>query len=165
VEPLAKKHVRDLLMSTSIGKIMTTKVYSVRDNAELSEAVRIISDHNLTHLPVVDGNNKVLGILSHMYIYKTQAPRRFIEGEMTAAPDMVIDGDGFYLKETIDRYRIKTIMKKDPMTLGREESLALALHAMANYRIGCIPVVDERKNLVGIITNQDIISFLAMALT
>ncbi len=165
MEPSAKKHVRDLLMGTAVGKIMTTKVHSVRDNADLSEAVRIIGEHNLTHLPVVDGNNKVLGLLSHMYIYKTQAPRRFVEGEMTAAPDMVIDGDGFYLKETLDRYRIRTIMKKDPMTINRDESLALALHAMANYRIGCIPVVDDRKNLVGIVTNQDIISYIAMALT
>jgi CBS domain-containing protein len=165
VEPLAKQHVRDLLMNTPVGRIMTTKVYSVRDNAELSEAVRIISEHNLTHLPVVDGNNKVVGILSHMYIYKTQAPRRFIEGEMTAAPDMVIDGDGFYLKETLDRYRIKTVMKKEPLALNREETLAVVVHAMANYRIGCIPVVDDLKNLVGIVTNQDVINFLAMTLT
>jgi acetoin utilization protein AcuB len=165
VEPSAKKAVRDLLMDTKIGKIMTAEVHAVEDTAELSRAVQLFGDHGLTHLPVIDSNKKVVGLISHMYIYKTQAPRKFVEGDMTSDPDIVIDGDGFYLKETLNRYRLKNVMKKDPLMLNRNDSLALALHAMANKRIGCIPVVDDLKNLVGIITNQDIIQFLAMTIT
>ncbi len=165
MEPIAKKEVRELLMNTKVGKIMTTHVHAIRDNAPLSEAVRLIGEYNLTHLPVIDGNKKVVGLLSHMYVYKTQAPRKFVEGDETADPDMVRDGDSFYLKETLDRYQLKNIMKSDPLLLNQEESLALVLHAMANKRIGCIPVVDDLKNLVGIVTNQDIIQFLAMVIT
>ena len=143
---------------------MTTRVFSVRDDANLSQAVRLFTDQNLTHLPVVDSNNKVVGLLSHMYIYKTQAPRKFVEGEVTPAADMLIDGDGFYLKETLDRFYLKRIMKVDPLTVRQDESLAVVVHSMASRRIGCIPVVDELKNLVGIITNQDVINFLAMML-
>ena len=165
MEQSAKKEIRELLMSTSVGKIMTTRVFAVHEDADLSEAVRLIGENSLTHLPVIDENKKVVGLLSHMYVYKTQAPRKFVEGEMTSAPDMVMDGDGFYLKETLDRFSLSKIMKKDPLTLNQSESLALTLHAMANKRIGCIPVVDDLGNLVGIITNQDIIQFLAIALT
>jgi acetoin utilization protein AcuB len=165
LEPLAKKEVRELLMNTKVGKIMTSHVHAIQDNAQMSEAVRLIGEYNLTHLPVVDSNKKVVGLLSHMYVYKTQAPRKFVEGEATVDKDMVRDGDGFYLKETLDRYRLKNVMRKDPLLMNQEESLALALHAMANKRIGCIPIVDDLKNLVGIVTNQDIIQFLAMSLT
>jgi CBS domain-containing membrane protein len=165
VEPVAKKEVRDLLMLTKVGKIMTTKVYSVVSTAELSEAVRLIADNNLTHLPVTDVHKKVVGIVSHMYIYKTQAPRKFVEGDVTPDPDMVLDGDGFYLKETLNRYSLKRVMKSDPFILKEDESVALAVHAMANKRIGCIPIVDRLGTLVGIVTNQDIINFLAMSLT
>ena len=165
MEPLAKKAIRETLAGIPIRKIMTTRVYSVADSAELSEAVRLIAEHDLTHLPVVDTNRKVVGLLSHMYVYKTQAPRKFVEGDMTASSDMVMDGDGFYLKETLDRYRLKNVMKSEPAMLNQNESLAVAIHTMANKRVGCIPIVDDLKNLVGIITNQDIISFLAMALT
>ncbi len=153
-----------MLRGIKVSKIMTTRVFSIRQDANLSQAVRLFTDQNLTHLPVVDSNNKVVGLLSHMYIYKTQAPRRFIEGEVTPAEDMLIDGDGFYLKETLDRFYLKNIMKPDPMTVHLDESLAIVVHAMANRRIGCIPVVDDLKNLVGIITNQDVINFLAMML-
>ena len=164
MEQRAKKEIQEMLRDIKVSKIMTTRVFSVRGDANLSQAVRLFTDQALTHLPVVDENNKVVGLLSHMYIYKTQAPRKFVEGEMTAAVDMVMDGDGFYLKETLDRFTLRNIMKKDPLTVNLNESLAVAVHAMANRRIGCIPVVDDLKNLVGIITNQDVINFLAMML-
>ncbi len=161
----AKKEIKNLLFDTKIKKIMTTKVHAIHERDEFSKAVQLFNDHSLTHLPVITDHNKVVGLLSHMYIYKTQAPRRFVEGEMTAAPDMIMDGDGFYLKETLDRFQLKKIMKLDPLTLNQEESLAVAVHVMANKRIGCVPVVDDQKNLVGILTNQDVISFLGIALS
>lgn len=164
MDALAKKSIRDLLFDTKSRKIMTARVHSIHEDANLSEAVRLFTEYNLTHLPVVDSNKKVVGLVSHMYIYKTQSPRKFVEGDMRVAQDMVIDGDSFYLKETLDRYYLKNIMKKDPMLIDQDESLAVAVHAMANQRIGCIPVVDTLRNLVGIITNQDVISFLAITL-
>ena len=164
MEQRVKKEIQGMLRDIKVSKIMTTRVFSVGGDANLSQAVRLFTDQALTHLPVVDENSKVIGLLSHMYIYKTQAPRKFVEGEMTADPDMVMDGDGFYLKETLDRFSLKAIMKKNPLTVNLNESIAVVVHAMANRRIGCIPVVDDLKNLVGIVTNQDVINFLAMML-
>ncbi len=159
-----KRLIQEMMRDMKVSKIMTTRVFSIREDANLSHAVRLFTDQTLTHLPVVDVNNKVVGLLSHMYVYKTQAPRRFVEGEITAVPDMLMDGDSFYLKETLDQFYLKNVMKKDPLTVNQNESLAVAVHFMANRRIGCIPVVDDLKNLVGIVTNQDIINFLAMML-
>jgi acetoin utilization protein AcuB len=164
VDNNGKKEIQGMLRDIKVGKIMTTRVFSVREDANLSQAVRLFTDQALTHLPVVDENNKVVGLLSHMYVYKTQAPRRYVEGETTTAPDMLMDGDSFYLKETLDKFFLKNVMKKNPLTVNHNESLAVAVHFMANRRIGCIPVVDDLKNLVGIVTNQDIINFLAMML-
>lgn len=164
MDPHVRKEIRDTLRDTKVSKIMTTRVFSIRENTVLSQAVRLFSEQALTHIPVVDEHNKVVGLLSHMYVYKTQSPRKFVEGELTAAPDMLMDGDSFYLKETLDRYSLSNIMKKDPLTVNLNESLAVVIHFMANRRIGCIPVVDDSKNLVGIITNQDVINYLAMML-
>ncbi|MCR4698731.1 MAG: IMP dehydrogenase [Bacilli bacterium] len=44
----------------------------------------------------------------------------------------------------------------DPITLSADKTLADALHIMADYHISGIPVTDENKKLVGIITNRDI---------
>ena len=44
----------------------------------------------------------------------------------------------------------------DPITLSADKTLADALHIMADYHISGIPVTDENKKLIGIITNRDI---------
>lgn len=44
----------------------------------------------------------------------------------------------------------------DPITLSADKTLADALHIMSDYHISGIPVTDEDKKLVGIITNRDI---------
>ncbi|OQA48310.1 MAG: Inosine-5'-monophosphate dehydrogenase [Bacteroidetes bacterium ADurb.Bin302] len=44
----------------------------------------------------------------------------------------------------------------DPITIRREKQVADALALMSEYKIGGIPVVDENKKLVGIVTNRDL---------
>lgn len=44
----------------------------------------------------------------------------------------------------------------DPITLGPKETVARALQIMREFKIGGIPVVDEHKKLLGVITNRDL---------
>ncbi len=44
----------------------------------------------------------------------------------------------------------------DPITLGRNDTVASALTLMSRYHIGGIPVVDDQQRLVGIVTNRDL---------
>ena len=52
--------------------------------------------------------------------------------------------------------RAENGMIYDPITIKRGSSVADALALMAEYRIGCIPVVDDDNYLVGIVTNRDL---------
>lgn len=44
----------------------------------------------------------------------------------------------------------------DPITVGPEETVEQALRLMSTYKIGGLPVVDEKTRLLGLITNRDI---------
>ena len=44
----------------------------------------------------------------------------------------------------------------DPVTIRREATVQDALSLMSEYHIGGIPVVDEERHLVGIVTNRDL---------
>ncbi|NNK90433.1 MAG: CBS domain-containing protein, partial [Saprospiraceae bacterium] len=44
----------------------------------------------------------------------------------------------------------------DPVTLRSDATVGDALHLMKNYKIGGIPIVDEKKMLIGILTNRDL---------
>jgi IMP dehydrogenase len=52
--------------------------------------------------------------------------------------------------------RAENGMIYDPITIRREKQVADALALMSEYKIGGIPVVDENKKLVGIVTNRDL---------
>ncbi|MFO7864919.1 MAG: IMP dehydrogenase [Salinivirgaceae bacterium] len=44
----------------------------------------------------------------------------------------------------------------DPITIRKDETVGDALSLMGEYKIGGIPVVDEQKKLIGIVTNRDL---------
>ena len=52
--------------------------------------------------------------------------------------------------------RAENGMIYDPVTIKRGSTVADALALMAEYHIGGIPVVDDERNLVGIVTNRDL---------
>jgi IMP dehydrogenase len=44
----------------------------------------------------------------------------------------------------------------DPVTLTKEAKVKDALHLMSEYGIGGIPIVDENRKLIGMVTNRDL---------
>jgi IMP dehydrogenase len=52
--------------------------------------------------------------------------------------------------------RAENGMIYDPVTISVDATIKDALDLMAEYHIGGIPVVDEEKHLVGIVTNRDL---------
>lgn len=54
--------------ATALGDIMTTKVITVTEDAPISEAIQTMVDHRIRHLPVVDPDNRIIGIISLRYL-------------------------------------------------------------------------------------------------
>lgn len=57
---------------------------------------------------------------------------------------------------------IEKVMTRDPITVGLSTSVAAAAHRMIWEGIECLPVVGEAKNLLGIITRQDVLKAMQM---
>jgi CBS domain-containing protein len=52
--------------------------------------------------------------------------------------------------------RVESIMSRDVVCCRRTDSLAEAAQAMWNHDIGCVPVIDEQGQVVGIVTDRDV---------
>ncbi len=59
-------------------------------------------------------------------------------------------------RQVITVKRAENGMIYDPITISREKKVRDALELMQTYKIGGIPVVDDKKKLVGIVTNRDL---------
>ena len=150
-----------LIKSTKIKTIMISPVHVVGDRDNLSKAQKIFSDRRINHIPVVNDEGQLVGIISHKYLYKTLSPRKFMGNELEGSADMLMEGDSYYFKESLDRYILKNVMNKKPFFLGPENTVADVIKAMAGKRLGCVTIVDHSQKVIGVISDQEIFNFLA----
>jgi len=160
---MGNKSVQDLFKNTKLEEIMRTPVITVREDDEFSDAEKkFISNHTINHLCVVNRENQLVGIISQKYIYKTQSPRKILgHEELDYSPDIMIDGDSFYHKDSLDSYILRSIMQKNPFTLKVDDSVADAIVNMNKRNLGCIPLIDDNKKIKGVLTNNEIVLFIA----
>ncbi len=154
------KTIKDLFKKTTIKDVMSEAKYTIQVTAELSWAEKLFTIHHITHLPVVDLDDKLVGLISHKYLYKTHSPRKMMNNDVDLNPDMIVDGDSFYNRASLNQYILKHMMHKDPFTMKKESSLEEALLNMSKKKIGCICVVDANRNLEGILTDREIVAFI-----
>jgi CBS domain-containing protein len=57
---------------TPVAEVMTTKVITVREKAERSIVLRLMSEHHIRHLPVVDAEGRVVTMLSMRHLLRAE---------------------------------------------------------------------------------------------
>ena len=131
------------LTSTTVKEIMTTDVIYVHPEEGIVKAFEKLLKYRISCLPVVDRDGRIVGIVT-----TTDIGHNLIE----------------------DRYTLDTtvgdVMTKEVITIKPEEPVINAIKKMDKYGdkgeiINQLPVVDEGKKLVGIVSDGDIIRFLS----
>ena len=60
----------------------------------------------------------------------------------------------------LDTFILKNVMIKDPFMLKPQNTLQDAMEYMAQFKFGCVTIVDDYRTPCGIITRNDILKFL-----
>ncbi len=152
---------QSFLESIPLKDVMTSKIIPVYEDEELSTVEKKFIEGGLFYLPVINRSNQLVGLVSRKYLYKTHSPRRILSDEMKYTPGVIIDGDSFYDQGALDGYILRGMMQSDPLILTPEKSLADVIKNMAQKKVGCIVIVNNKKEVLGIVTNQDVIKYLA----
>ena len=140
------------MKTTPIRDIMKSPVITVQLDEPFSHVEEKLRLKGIRHLPVVDHENKIVGLITQRDLYRTISPHRDE------------DGNAVYDSSTLDSFILKRIMTPNPATLTPDHKLALAVDLMATGHYGCIPIVDANKKIVGIVTETDILKFLSRLL-
>ena len=131
-----------------LKEVMVTKVISVHVDEPLSAVEAKFRKHGIRHIPVVDGEKRVVGMFTQRDLLRCSPPRKTEDG-------YVFD------KEQMDRFILKYVMAKDPVTLGPEDTLGHVVDIMARDKYGCVPITSADRVLVGIVTQIDVLKYLA----
>jgi CBS domain-containing protein len=118
---------------------------TVAPYAPLLEAVGIMVDRDVRHVPVVDKDHRVIGIVSDRDV-------------RTAIGD---PGEALHQELTeLEELRVSGVMTTEVVTVREDRQLSDVARQFVDERVGAIPVVDSRDRLVGIVTYVDVIRAL-----
>ena len=121
---------------------MATNVIAVKPDTSLLKCRNLLKEHQIRRLPVVDDQNRVVGIISD----------RDVKG---ASPSKATALEVHEMQYLLAELKAKDIMTAKPVTIKPWDSVEQAAIIMMDKKFGGLPVVSEDNKLVGIITNRD----------
>ncbi|MCL7411273.1 MAG: CBS domain-containing protein [Methanosarcinaceae archaeon] len=151
----------------NVKDVMNLNVIFCRPDDEISNATKLLKEHDISGLPVVE-DGKVVGIVTEADVLKLlEVPDH--GGLWLPSPFEVIEipiRELINWEETkrmltdIGSRPIRDIMESEVYTISAGSSIETASSMMIKHKVNRLPVLDDEK-LVGIITRGDIIRGLA----
>lgn len=132
----------------TVEEIMISDVRTILPEAPAARAVRIMIALGIRHLVVIDGAREVVGVLSQRNVLAHFSPwlnkLKSDDGCETPAP----------------RYEVREIMVAPAITVTADTPVRTAAAVLAANKIGCLPVVDRDRCLVGLLSSVDLLEFV-----
>ena len=138
-----------------VKDVMSRNPISIDREAPVGTAIAIMADHKIRHLPVVDEQGTLVGIVTDRDL-RSAALAPALEGHLSTEARRRLRGIG----TALENLRVKDAMTWDPVTASPDLPLTQAAALMLEKRVGCLPVM-ENGTLVGILTERDALRALA----
>ncbi|WP_416981920.1 CBS domain-containing protein [Streptomyces sp. T028] len=122
-------------MARIVGEVMTREVVQAHRETPFKDVVRLLDRHRISGLPVVDDDDKVVGVISGTDLIRRQASRSPVGRAVTA----------------------RQLMSTPAITVHPEQRIADAARVMERHGVERLPVVDEEDRLIGIATRRDLL--------
>ncbi|MBX7193106.1 MAG: CBS domain-containing protein [Sandaracinaceae bacterium] len=128
-----------------VRDVMTTKLVTLCEEDNLEGVAQSMQDFHIRHLPVVDGD-RLVGMVTQSDLLRLS---------MTA---LGATGVASSIQASIEqRTFVAQIMQRNPPTLTPDTSLAEAARLLLQTRAGALAVVDATGDLVGILSEIDVL--------
>jgi CBS domain-containing protein len=130
---------------------MSTHVIAAREHATYKELAAMLRDMRVSAFPVVDEDNKVIGIVSETDLLAKEALKGTVPGTLHDLPRQREES-------RVSGLTAADLMSSPAVTIGPDEPVSHAARLMYNKRVKRLPVIDGDGTLVGIVTRSDVLS-------
>ena len=128
-----------------LKELMVKNPATLDIDAPFRKVAELFLAKRIRHLPVLDKEKKLVGIISQRDLNQVAAPRRTLEGEY------------IYDTDILDRFILQRIMVKEVAALKADDTLSKALELLIDRKIGCIPIIDHDNRVIGILSYIDVL--------
>jgi acetoin utilization protein AcuB len=126
---------------------MSSPVVTVKPDLPFQDALRLMQEHRFRRLPVVDGKGKLAGIVAERDL-------------LYASPSPATSLSVWEMNYMLSKIKVERLMTSKVITTMPDTTIEGAAYEMITHRVGALPVIDENKIPIGIITETDIFKTL-----
>jgi CBS domain-containing protein len=142
--------------------LMTTEVITVDQNASIQSVAKLMAEHGISAVPVVNRENRVIGMVSEgdlLHRVETGTERRRSWWlEMVSSTDKLA---GEYIKSHSGK--VEDVMTRDVVSVIEETPVVDIAVLLETNRIKRVPVLRDGK-LAGIVSRANLVRALAMTI-
>ena len=140
-----------MAMNATVKDVMTTHVVAVRKNASFKDMAARLREHRVSAFPVLDEDNKVVGVVSEADLLTKEALEFAVPGKVSSM---------LHQRELAKAAAVvaEDLMNKPPVTIGPDEFVTHAARLMYTRKVKRLPVVDADGRLIGIVSRADVLS-------
>lgn len=149
---------REGLPDVKVSEVMRREVVTVHPDSPVTEVVQLLLDKDFTAVPVVDDDNKVVGMVSDSDLLQRGGIKVTLSLKRAADPEFVQELHR-QLKDP-DR-KVAEVMTPEVVTVFPDVVLGKAAKLMVEKHLKRLPVVDKEGKLVGILGRLDILNTIA----
>ncbi|KOG70139.1 MULTISPECIES: CBS domain-containing protein [Streptomyces] len=140
-----------------IDQVMNRDVVTTSPEVPFKEVADLLARHAISGVPVVDRDDKVLGVVSETDLMSHQAAR----DDDAPRPWYALRRRAKSARAARTKAGGRTagdLMTSPAVTIGPRRTVAEAARTMAAHRVERLPVIDEEGRLMGIVTRSDLLS-------
>jgi CBS domain-containing protein len=143
-----------IAMNATVKDVMTTHVVTVRKSASFKEMAVLLTEHRVSAFPVLDDDDKVIGVVSEADLLTKEALEFDAHGRVSGM---------LHHREHSKAAGITAadLMTTPPVTVGPDELVSHAARLMYARHVKRLPVVDHEGRLAGIVSRADVLSVYA----
>lgn len=128
-----------------VSRSMVSQVITIDKDASVFEAQEKMARNSIRHLPVVEADNRLIGIVTDRDI-RSAMPYSMIKERASAEE-----------REKLALLKVADIMTHNPKTIPPTYTIQDALLVIQKERVGAFPVVDDAGKLKGILSVRDLL--------
>jgi CBS domain-containing protein len=140
-------------MARTVGEVMTREVVQAHRETPFKDVARLLDQHRISGPPVVDHDDKVVGVISESDLIRHQARSADGLAQRNRVPAL-----GRSARHAVARAGTAgELMSTPAITVHPEQRVADAARVMERHGVERLPVVDEEDRLIGIATRRDLL--------
>ncbi len=118
-----------------VVRSVMTAATTIKPETSIEEAARLMIEKSVNHLPVVDAEGKLVGIVTSWDVAKAVAAKK---GKA-----------------------VEEIMTRNVIVTHPDEPVEIAARKMEQHNISALPVIDAKKRVLGLVTSEDLSKLIA----